>query len=263
MNVTSHNAARPVRQRFSQLLRFAASGTIKVIDVSPVVATSVSFFGTQASNMANQFSEFRLNGLSVYLMPFQELPSSTGNVQTLMMMAYVPQVQAAGPGSVSDISNLSDVAVQVSGCTQPMKFHLSKRQLWAGKIVKWLHTDVTPNPETGMQGQIVYASLGTNSGTAEQTWLVVSDWEFRGPVPFGEYLKRINRGEIKEALRASILDKWEEPGHDEEDKSTQVGPTEASPPHRSHSPASSLSVELVEDIPPSASRKKSAGKGVV
>jgi len=213
MNTLNHNSQKPVRQRFTQILRFASTGAIKVVDISPVVSTSVTFFGSAASNMANLYQQFRLTGLCVTLMPMNELPTATANAQTLIVMGYTPMVSSTSPTTASDISNLSDVCCTSSGVSTPVKFRLSKKQLYAGKVVKWLHTDVTPDPDTGEQGLLFYTTLGTNSTTAEQTWLVQSDWEFRGPVAFGEFFKRVESKEVKIQWSPSFA-KSVEPGRD-------------------------------------------------
>jgi len=161
--------------------------------------------------MANLYQEYRCTKICVTVMPFQELPSSTANTNTLVVLGYLPVDQLSGVGSASDISALSDTAIQSSGCSTPVKFTLNKKQLFQGKMLKWLHVNTTFS-EFANQGQVAYVSLGTNAGTAEAIWLVTSEWEFRAPVPFGEFFKRMGRCDMKTIADCDKFGRTEEPG---------------------------------------------------
>lgn len=190
MNLTSQNAERVERQSFTFVTRFTGSSTVAKVDLNPVESGAGSFFGPSLVNFANLYQQFRFVDLCVTIYPHAELPTSTANASTMQIMGYTPMVSATAPSSAADIAALSESVVQVSGCSLPVKFKLTRKMLLRGAAVKWFHCDTTPDPDTGVQGQVHYIFAGTNSTTIVATWVVHATIECRAPVAFGQFLER-------------------------------------------------------------------------
>ncbi len=188
--MTDHNQSRSrvTKQTFSHEIRFSSSASVASINVDPV--NSTSFFGSQVSNMANLYNEFRCTSIKVTVYPNIVTNNDTGANATSLYMGYTPVPPASSPASATDICQLSDVFIYTSGMSYPSSFVIGKKSLLGLRLLKWYHQDTTPNTVTDMQGRIFYVAAGTNSTSWVQQWLVQSTWEFRAPVPFGEYLKK-------------------------------------------------------------------------
>lgn len=191
MNFTNQNSKKPVRQAFAHCIRFTASSTAARVDVNPVEAGASTFFGTSVTNLGNLYEQFRLVDLRVTMFPLAELPSATGNTHTMVTIGYNPMTSASGLSTHDDIIQLADSSMTASGCMVPVTFRLSRKELFRGKNVKWYHVDDSPDPDTAVQGQIVYVATGSNSTTAVVCWVIRSVWEFRAPVPFGEFVEKV------------------------------------------------------------------------
>lgn len=190
MNLTSQNAERVERQSFTFVTRFTGSSTVAKVDLNPVESGAASFFGPSLVNFANLYQQFRFVDLCVTIYPHAELPTATANASTLQIMGYTPMTSATAPSTAADIAALSESVVQVSGCSLPVKFKLNRKMLLRGAAVKWFHCDTTPDPDTGVQGQVHYIFAGTNSTTIVATWVVHCTIECRAPVAFGQFLER-------------------------------------------------------------------------
>jgi len=190
MNLTKENASRIERQSFTFVVRFSASSSILKVDLNPVESGASSFFGPSLVNFANLYQQFRFTELEVTAYPHHELAAANGNVSTTLVMGYNPMTAASAPASISEIAALSESACQVTGVTMPVKLRLNRKMLLRGAAVKWFHCDTTPDPDTAVQGQLIYAYAGTNSTTLVATWIVKTTIECRGPVAFGEFAKR-------------------------------------------------------------------------
>lgn len=180
-----------VRQAFCYPLRFTSSSTVAVIDLNPVVTGASTFFGPSLVNFANLYQEFRFVSLEITVYPFSELPTATGNAATTLCLGFTPLVCASAPATLADCAALSECVLQVSGVSVPIVFRLGRKQLLQGAPVKWFHVDTSPDPDTGLQGQLHYINTGTNSTSLVQTWLVRSVIECRAPVVFGQFLRRM------------------------------------------------------------------------
>lgn len=181
------NALRgSVRFASTHVTRFTAVGSATAVNVDPVNSTSL--FGSSVANMANLYQEFRCIRIRIRVAPFAESPSATGNNETLCVLGYTPATSASAPSTVDDVASLSQVAVQASGCAEFQTLVLNKGDLLGPARQKWYHTDTTPDPDTAVQGRIHYIFSGSNSTTLVTTWMVSSEWEFKGPVAFGQFL---------------------------------------------------------------------------
>jgi len=137
--------------------------------------------------MANLYNEFRLEKLKVMIYPTQTQDSGVGSSNTVWALGYAPQVAASAPASLSDVAELSELAVITSGMSIPSKFVLNHNSLIGPASLKWYHTGGSTN-DTKFQGALYFVASGTYSGTWELCIVVQSTWSFRSPVPFGEFL---------------------------------------------------------------------------
>lgn len=191
--MTDHNStsSRITRQSFTHQIRFTSSSSAASLNVDPV--NSSSFFGAQVSNMANIYNEFRCVKIIVRMKPNQitDVVASNGSSQTSLYIGYSPVPPATSPSTATEICQLDDNAIIVSGQNHETVFKLGRKQLMGLRLLKWYHQDTTPNTVTDMQGRIFYIAAGTNSTTWVQQWHVQSVWEFRAPVPFGLFMKSL------------------------------------------------------------------------
>jgi hypothetical protein len=161
--------------------------------VSPVTSSGAAWFGAEALNLANLYEEFRCVGLDFELLPPAELHGATGNDSTSFGICWRPMTQTA-PANMQELVDSFASATINSNFTQPGAFKLGPRDLQSSMLGKWLHVDSTPSvAEVATQGRIYYIANGTNSTTMVQEVIVSSTWEFRGLVPFGSFLSRIQK----------------------------------------------------------------------
>jgi hypothetical protein len=161
-------------------------------NVDPVNAPAA--WGQEVLNMANLFSEFRCVSVQIQMFPAKSDTSSTGNSDTGYAIGWKPMVPAVAPSTIDDVMASAVSAYTTDHVNQPLIFRITGRSLRKHNMLKWYHADASsPITDLAMQGRIYHVATGTNASTAVWTWIICSTWEFRGLVPFGEYLQKFEK----------------------------------------------------------------------
>jgi len=179
-----------VRQAFTFKSRFTTSATINSFSVDPV--NSATAFGVPLITMAKQYQQFRCVGLEITVYPTQVAPSATGAADTALYIGYRSQRSGNPPSTGADVMESSVVLAHTDGMSVPSVFKIPRKMLTGMMIQPWLHQQVSGTAyEAQQQGDIYYIAEGTNSSTWVQLWVVRSEWEFRGEIPFDQELKLV------------------------------------------------------------------------
>jgi hypothetical protein len=184
-NATLHadKAAKAVKCEFTNLAVATGLTPAPLFQVA-LEPGSTAFFGQEVWNQANLYQEYRCVGLEVVIPP---LPS------TSTVIAYAPQAPISGVTTYSDAFELSDVCWQPAGTTVCEKFKLTRKNLKRMMVMPWLHVNSTSGTNQEAREQGVLAIAFSANTTAYGPYLVKSQWEFRGPVPFGEFVDRLSK----------------------------------------------------------------------